>query len=179
MKLEAIEARTGRRWWRLPMIFWLVLAVGVALRIIAFNPYAAHHPDESIQYLEQAHRLVFGYGVVPWEFRYFIRSWLIPLGLAGPMQVGEWIAPGDHVPDPAARLGRGVQFDHHRRRLVHRCAFVTPACDRGDGGGCLVGRKRAVFGPDLEREHGAGLFLPAVVLLRPHAGFGQSCWPGS
>ena len=60
----------------------------------AFDPYSAHHPDETIQYLEQAHRLVFGYGVVPWEFRYGIRSWLIPLALAGPMQLGEWLAPG-------------------------------------------------------------------------------------
>ena len=71
---------------RLPLLFWTILAIGLALRVAAFNPYAAHHPDESIQYLEQAHRIVFGYGVVPWEFRYFIRSWLIPLALAQPLQ---------------------------------------------------------------------------------------------
>jgi hypothetical protein len=71
-----------------------LLALAVALRIAAFSPYSSHHPDETIQYLEQAHRIVFGYGVVPWEFRYFIRSWLIPLMLVPPMQLGEWLDPG-------------------------------------------------------------------------------------
>ena len=80
--------------WRRDRIFWSLLALAVALRSAAFDAYAIHHPDESIQYLEQAHRLVFGYGVVPWEFRYSIRSWLMPLLLAGPMQLGEWIDPG-------------------------------------------------------------------------------------
>jgi hypothetical protein len=74
--------------------FWGLLTLAVALRIAAFNPYAAHHADETIQYLEQAHRIVFGYGVVPWEFRYFIRSWLIPLLLVPPMALGEAIDPG-------------------------------------------------------------------------------------
>lgn len=80
--------RHGQRW------FWGLLTVAVALRILAFNAYSAHHQDETIQYLEQAHRIVFGYGAVPWEFRYFIRSWLIPLMLAGPMALGEAIDPG-------------------------------------------------------------------------------------
>jgi hypothetical protein len=74
--------------------FWGLLALAIALRVAAFNPYAAHHADETIQYLEQAHRIVFGYGVVPWEFRYFIRSWLIPLLLVPPMALGEAIDPG-------------------------------------------------------------------------------------
>ena len=74
--------------------FWGLLAMAVVLRIVAFNAYSAHHPDETIQYLEQAHRIVFGYGVVPWEFRYFIRSWLIPLMLVPPMALGEWLNPG-------------------------------------------------------------------------------------
>ena len=74
--------------------FWGLLALAVALRIAAFDAYATHHADETIQYLEQAHRIVFGYGVVPWEFRYFIRSWLIPLLLVPPMALGEAIDPG-------------------------------------------------------------------------------------
>lgn len=74
--------------------FWGLVAMAVVLRIVAFNAYSAHHPDETIQYLEQAHRIVFGYGVVPWEFRYFIRSWLIPLMLVPPMALGEWLNPG-------------------------------------------------------------------------------------
>jgi hypothetical protein len=33
-----------------------------------------HYPDEVMQSLEQAHRLVFGYGLVPREFRDGARS---------------------------------------------------------------------------------------------------------
>lgn len=85
---QASAERHGRLW------FWGLLVAAVVLRLVAFNPYSAHHPDELFQYLEQAHRIVFGYGFVPWEFREFIRSWLIPLMLVAPMQFGEWIDPG-------------------------------------------------------------------------------------
>lgn len=83
----------GGGWRALPPSFWVLLALAAGLRIAAFDLYATHHPDEALQYVEQAHRLVFGYGVVPWEFRYDIRSWLIPLLVAGPMQLGAWIDP--------------------------------------------------------------------------------------
>ena len=88
---EAISAREGRIW------FWGILAVAVALRIHALNSFSANNPDEIIQYLEQAHRIVFGYGAVPWEFREFIRSWLIPLMLVPPMRLGEWLDPGGQL----------------------------------------------------------------------------------
>ncbi len=39
-------------------------------------------PDEILQTLEQGHRFAFGYGLVPWEFRDGVRSWLLP-GLIG------------------------------------------------------------------------------------------------
>ncbi len=47
-----------------------------------------HHEDEIFQSLEQAHRLVFGYGFVPWEYEHGIRSWLLPGALAGAMRLG-------------------------------------------------------------------------------------------
>jgi phosphatidylinositol glycan class B len=34
--------------------------------------------DEIFQTLEQAHRLAFGYGLVPWEFKQGARSWMLP-----------------------------------------------------------------------------------------------------
>jgi hypothetical protein len=37
-----------------------------------------NHPDEIYQVLEQAHRLVTGVGVVPWEFKFGVRSWIFP-----------------------------------------------------------------------------------------------------
>ena len=52
-----------------------------------------HYPDEVMQSLEQAHRLVFGNGLVPWEFRDGVRSWLLPVLLAGPMWLGDALAP--------------------------------------------------------------------------------------
>jgi phosphatidylinositol glycan class B len=45
-------------------------------------------PDEILQSLEQAHRLVFGYGIVPWEFRRGARSWLFPGMLAFVLDLG-------------------------------------------------------------------------------------------
>jgi hypothetical protein len=39
-------------------------------------------PDEVFQVLEQAHRLVFGAGMIPWEYEYGIRSWTAPLAIA-------------------------------------------------------------------------------------------------
>ena len=41
------------------------------------------HPDEIMQYLEPAHRLVFGNGVTYWEHFYGARSWLVPGFVAG------------------------------------------------------------------------------------------------
>ncbi len=57
-----------------------VLALtGLLLRIfVACISDQIHHPDEIFQYLEQAHRVVFGYGYIPWEFRFGTRSWILP-----------------------------------------------------------------------------------------------------
>lgn len=87
----ALHRATGRRD-RLALA--AILALALALRLVALAFPSIHHPDEIFQYLEPAHRLVFGYGVVPWEFKFGIRSWLLPLLLAGPMALGEAIAPG-------------------------------------------------------------------------------------
>ena len=35
-----------------------------------------YRSDELVQHLEQAHRLVFGYGIVPWDYHYGARNWL-------------------------------------------------------------------------------------------------------
>ncbi|MEO9232531.1 MAG: glycosyltransferase family 39 protein [Polyangiaceae bacterium] len=47
-------------------------------------------PDEIYQSIEQAHRLVFGYGMVPWEFRDGARSWVFPGLLAGAIKFATW-----------------------------------------------------------------------------------------
>ena len=66
----------------------LVLIVALLLRLVGYLNYPSmHHPDELFQYLEQAHRLVFGYGIIPWEYREGTRSWLLPGALAGLMKL--------------------------------------------------------------------------------------------
>ncbi len=73
----------------------LVLAAAFALRLFAGLGYPnILWPDEIYQTLEQGHRLTFGYGIVPWEFRAGTRSWLLPGVLAGIMRVGGWLGSG-------------------------------------------------------------------------------------
>jgi hypothetical protein len=66
-----------------------VLAIAaLALRLaVAWWSERIHHPDELFQYLEQAHRLVYGYGFIPWEYRFGARNWLLPGALAGLLEV--------------------------------------------------------------------------------------------
>lgn len=64
------------------------MLVGLILRlIVAVTSERIHHPDEVFQYLEQAHRLTYGYGFIPWEYRFGIRSWIVPGLLTGLLQV--------------------------------------------------------------------------------------------
>ncbi|SMP61027.1 Alg9-like mannosyltransferase family protein [Novosphingobium panipatense] len=89
---------------------WRLLAVGTAvvavlLRALAFSPLDQHHADELTQYFEQAHRIVTGSGIVPWEARFGIRNSLIPQLLAMPIALGRWLAPGTMAP---LYLARGI-----------------------------------------------------------------------
>ena len=65
----------GRPWrWLFPIVA-LAFAVRAA---IALSGDFVLHPDEIMQYLEPAHRLVFGNGAFFWEYHYGARSWLTP-----------------------------------------------------------------------------------------------------
>lgn len=77
--------------------FAALFAIAAALRFAVALTTGAVHPDEIFQYLEQAHRAAFGYGVVPWEYRYGMRSWLLPLTLSPLMRLGEALAPGTQL----------------------------------------------------------------------------------
>jgi GPI mannosyltransferase 3 len=68
----------------------VILFVAFLLRLyFALRFPNIHHDDELLQYLEQAHRLVFKYGVVPWEYREAARSWLVPGFLAGLLKLSD------------------------------------------------------------------------------------------
>jgi GPI mannosyltransferase 3 len=75
-------------------LFILCLVVGVGLRWHALTPSTLLHPDEVFQTLEPAHHLAFGYGVVTWEWRQGVRSWVLPTFLAGVMRATEWVGAG-------------------------------------------------------------------------------------
>jgi hypothetical protein len=66
-----------------------ILAAALAVRLVVHQrlPYLVF-PDEIFQTLEPAHRLVFGTGIVPWEYVVGIRSWLLPGIAAGLMAIG-------------------------------------------------------------------------------------------
>lgn len=73
----------------------VILAVAAALRfyVIVFFPNTLH-PDENFQLFEQAHRLAFGYGIMPWEFEDGIRSMVLPVLLAGIFRIAEPLVGG-------------------------------------------------------------------------------------
>ena len=76
--------------------FPLVLALAFAVRAaVALSGDFLLHPDEVMQYLEPAHRLVFGNGITFWEFFYGARSWLIPGFVAGILKAFDLVGLGE------------------------------------------------------------------------------------
>ena len=77
--------KSTEKWWSK---IHLVALIGLLFRVIlVFISDLSYHPDEIFQYLEQAHRLEFGYGIIPWEYRYGIRSWILPGFLSGLLHI--------------------------------------------------------------------------------------------
>lgn len=67
---------------------------------LVLAPPVFYAADELFQFLETGHRLVFGYGMVPWEFDYNARSWLLGYGAALPMFIARLLGagPGFYLP---------------------------------------------------------------------------------
>jgi hypothetical protein len=73
----------------------VLLALAFLVRLAAIVAFPSlHHPDENFQLFEQAHRIAFGYGVVPWEFRDGIRSPVLPYILAALFWLSERVVGG-------------------------------------------------------------------------------------
>lgn len=147
----------------------LVLAAA-AVRIYIALTTGAVHPDEVFQYQEQAHRAVFGYGVVTWEYRYGMRSWLLPLLLAGPMRLGDLIAPDSQLYLMVPRIAMALSS-----LLVLPAAYALGAkLSRLHGIVALVVAafwfEIAYFGGHVLTEPAAtALILPAAALLMGEA----------
>ena len=74
--LAGVWQRRDEPVWKL--LPW-VLAAAWLLRLLAgLSSDYFLRADEIGQYLEQAHRLVFGYGYIPWEYEVGARTWLLP-----------------------------------------------------------------------------------------------------
>ncbi len=67
-----------------PILILAILAVlGMALRVwFALSDDGIYWPDEIYQSLEPAHRLAFGYGLMPWGFLEGARQWTFPALIA-------------------------------------------------------------------------------------------------
>ena len=83
--------QTGRPWKYLPLVLGLAFA---ARAVVALSGDFVVHPDEIMQYLEPAHRLVFGNGVTHWEYFYGARSWLVPGTVAGVLMLFDAVGLG-------------------------------------------------------------------------------------
>jgi hypothetical protein len=77
-----------------PYRWALAITLLLAFLLRMFVAYAMPNmiwPDEVFQTMEQAHRAVFGNGVIPWEFRQGTRSWLLPGFLAAVIACTSWL----------------------------------------------------------------------------------------
>ena len=72
-----------------------LVTLAVLLRLVptVFVP-SLNWGDEVFQTVEPAHRLVYGYGLVTWEFQLGLRSWLLPGALAGVIEVARALGDG-------------------------------------------------------------------------------------
>lgn len=97
--MTSADARGER--WSLEARVWLLALLGLALLLrvgVLLALPSIHHADEIYQALEQAYRLVTGHGVVPWEFRDGIRSWILPGALGLPVGLGVALSGDPAVP---------------------------------------------------------------------------------
>jgi GPI mannosyltransferase 3 len=78
LRHSAVRWLADRRPWPF-LLLGLSLAVGSVLRFwLATHDDGIFWPDEIYQSLEPAHRLVFGYGILAWEFQVGARNWAFP-----------------------------------------------------------------------------------------------------
>jgi phosphatidylinositol glycan class B len=76
-------------------VLGIALIAGFALRAwLAVSDQGLYWPDEIYQSLEPAHRLVFGTGLIAWEFVQGARSWAFPGFVAGLLELSRLLVHG-------------------------------------------------------------------------------------
>ena len=153
--------------------FWSFLLVGLVLRLFAaLTGDWIYRLDELWEYLSQAHRLVYGYGVVPWEYIYGARNWLFVMPAAGVLWICEWLGFGH--PDyyvPAVKVMNSVVsmtlpvgayffMRHHVSEKAARLALAF----------CCLWWDMVVFAPHTMAEaYTTTVIFAALGLFRPDA----------
>jgi GPI mannosyltransferase 3 len=118
-----------------------VFAVAFAARLLPVFVFPGiNHPDEVFQTVEQAHRLVFGNGLVPWEFVYGTRSWVLPGMLAGLMMLASQFCDGPSCYVPI--IGSALAALGAANAL---CSFLWGRRFFGTVGGVVAGSFAAVW----------------------------------
>lgn len=90
--------------------------------------------DEVFQTLEQAHRLAFGTGLVPWEFVYGASFWVLPGVLTGLMMLASLLGGGPSYYMPL--IGSVLAALAAASAL---CAFLWGKRFFGTAGGVIAG----------------------------------------
>jgi hypothetical protein len=92
--------------WRGEIGLAVLVALAILLRLqpVLAVPSAVWG-DEIFQTAEPAHRLVYGSGLVAWEFQLGVRSWLLPGLIAGLMELSRIIGDGPDYYLPVIAVG--------------------------------------------------------------------------
>src|SRR5580658_184739 len=86
-----------------------LIATAIVLRLVPIIIVpSVNWWDEVFQSTEQAHRLVYGYGLVPWEFQLGMRSWLLPGFVAALMELARLFGDGPDYYLPVIDVGFAV-----------------------------------------------------------------------
>jgi hypothetical protein len=101
-RLESAATTASKRSW---LLLGLCAAIFVPRAYLAVRDHGVIWSDEIFQTLEQGHRVAFGYGLVPWEFKDGARSWLLPGLIAGLMKALATVGVGS-----GAGLATGVKL---------------------------------------------------------------------
>ena len=122
----------------------LLVVIAVVLRLVptVFVP-SMNWGDEVFQTIEPAHRLVYGYGLVTWEFQLGMRSWLLPGALAAVIELARIVGDGPEYYLSAIAIALGVLAS-----APAICCFLW--CRRWFGwGGGFVAAVAAAVAPEL------------------------------
>ena len=114
----------------------LTLCSGLGMRLwLAFHDDGIYWPDEIYQSLEPAHRVVFGFGMLPWEFVQGARNWTLPGLIAGFFKAADLL----RLPRPIGYLAltritlcvAATSATYFTYRLARRLGASQPAATAG------------------------------------------------